>query len=88
MKTMSGVREYDTYIMCKKDCTDLWGFSSVQKCTAAMRCFAYGAPPDVGDDYMCMIESTCFETAHIFCRAVIAVFESDYLRAPNKEGTT
>jgi hypothetical protein len=49
VKTVFGVREYDTYFMCKKDYTGLWGFSSVQKCTASMRCLAYGAPSDAVD---------------------------------------
>ena len=29
MKIVFGVREYDDYFMCKKDCTGLWDFSSV-----------------------------------------------------------
>ncbi|XP_051190561.1 uncharacterized protein [Lolium perenne] len=58
-KIVHGVREYDTYFMAKKDCTGLWGFTSIQKCTAAMRCLAYGAPPDTTNDYLRMVESTC-----------------------------
>jgi hypothetical protein len=46
------VREYDTYFMCKKDFTGLWGFSSIQKCTAAIRCLAYGGPTNVANDYL------------------------------------
>jgi hypothetical protein len=74
MKIVFGVREYDTYFMCKQDCTSLRGFSSIQKCTTAMRCLAYGAPVDAIDDYLRMAESTCFETVTRFCRAVVAVF--------------
>jgi hypothetical protein len=29
MKIIFGVREYDDYFMSKKECTGLWGFSSV-----------------------------------------------------------
>ncbi|KAK1694446.1 hypothetical protein QYE76_011143 [Lolium multiflorum] len=46
MKIVYGVREYDDYFMAKQDCTGLWGFTSIQKCTAAMHCLAYGAPPN------------------------------------------
>jgi hypothetical protein len=46
MKIVQGVREYDDYFKYKKDCTGKWGFTSVLKCTAALRCIAYGAPPD------------------------------------------
>jgi hypothetical protein len=56
------------------DCTRLYGFSSVQKCTDALRCIAYGAPCDMNEDYLRMAESTCFETVIRFCRAVVAVF--------------
>jgi hypothetical protein len=41
MKTVFGVREYDAYFMCKKYCTGLWGFSSVQKCTTAIYVMSY-----------------------------------------------
>jgi hypothetical protein len=46
MKIVISVREYDYYFLCKPDCMRLYGFSSVQKCTAALRCIAYGAPCD------------------------------------------
>jgi hypothetical protein len=46
MKIVQGMREYDDYFKYKKDCTGKWGFTSVQKCTAALWCIAYGAPPD------------------------------------------
>jgi hypothetical protein len=52
MKIVQGVREYDDYFKCKKDCTKNWGFTSVQKCTTALRCIAYGAPPDTSVDYL------------------------------------
>ncbi|KAK1698194.1 hypothetical protein QYE76_014891 [Lolium multiflorum] len=51
MKIVYGAREYDDYFMAKQDCTVLWGFTSIQKCTAAMRYLAYGAPPDIANDY-------------------------------------
>ncbi|KAK1618039.1 hypothetical protein QYE76_023556 [Lolium multiflorum] len=87
LKIVHGVREYDTYFMAKKDCTGLWGFTSIQKCYAAMRCLAHRAPPDTTNDYLRMAESTCTETLYRFCRAVIAVFAKDYLRAPRVDDT-
>ncbi|KAK1631078.1 hypothetical protein QYE76_005393 [Lolium multiflorum] len=87
LKIVHGVEEYDTYFMAKKDCTGLWGFTSIHKCTAAMRCLAYGAPPDTTNDYLRMAESICTETLYRFYRAVIAVFAKDYLRAPRADDT-
>ncbi|XP_071677269.1 uncharacterized protein [Lolium perenne] len=87
LKIVHGVREYDKYFMAKKDCIGLWGFTSIQKCTAAMRYLAYRAPPDTANDYLRMAESTCTETLYRFCRAVIAVFAKNYLRAPRKDDT-
>ena len=54
------LREYDNYFVCKKDCTSTVGFSSLHKCTVAMRMLAYRALGDTQDDNMRMapIEST------------------------------
>ncbi|XP_051190434.1 uncharacterized protein [Lolium perenne] len=70
LKIVYGVLEYDDYFMAKQDCTGLWGFTSIQKCTAAMRCLAYEAPPDTVNNYLRMAESTCTETLCKFHRAV------------------
>ncbi|XP_071681768.1 uncharacterized protein [Lolium perenne] len=88
LKIDHSVRDYDKYFMAKQDCTGLWGFTSIQKCTIAMRCLACGAPPDTTNDYLRMTESTCTKTAYRFCRAVIAVFAKYYLRAPREDDTS
>jgi hypothetical protein len=43
------VQRFDNYFICKKDCTGMVGFSSLQKCIAALRMLAYGAPGDSHD---------------------------------------
>jgi hypothetical protein len=63
------------------------GFSSLQKCTAALRMLAYRAPGDSQDDYIRMAKSMTMECMSRFCKAVVSMFESDYLRTPNKEDT-
>jgi hypothetical protein len=88
MKIVFGMREYDDYYMCKPDCTRLYGFSSIQKCTAALWCIAYGASCDANEDYLRMANSTCFETVVGFFWAMVVVFGKDYLRAPNEKDTT
>ena len=84
-KIVQAVRSYDPWFKLKKDAMGMVGFSSLQKCTAAMRMIAYGAPIDVVDDYLRMSESTIIKSMYRFCRAVIGVFGPNYLRGPNEE---
>jgi hypothetical protein len=74
LRIVNSIREFDSYFKCKKDCTGKLGFTSIQKCTIAMRMLAYGAPGDSLDDYGRMAESTTMECFYKFCRAVVAVF--------------
>jgi hypothetical protein len=46
------VWRFDNYFICKKYFTGMVGFFSLQKCTAALRMLAYGAPGDSQDDYI------------------------------------
>ena len=73
-KIVQAVRLYDPWFKLKKDVVEMVGFSSLQKCTVAMRMIAYGAPADVVDDYLWMSESTIIKSMYRFCRAVIGVF--------------
>jgi hypothetical protein len=81
------VRSFDNYFICKKDCTGMVGFSSLQKCSYALRMLAYGALGDAHDDYIRMAESTVMECMYRFCRAVVLVFGLDYMRTVNEEYT-
>jgi hypothetical protein len=49
MKIFIGVQEYDDYFRRRKDRSGLHRFTFVQKCTATLRCIAYGAPPNTVD---------------------------------------
>ena len=45
---------YDNYFECKEDVVGKIGFSSYQKCTAAIRMLAYEVPGDLIDEYVRM----------------------------------
>ncbi|KAK1653181.1 hypothetical protein QYE76_070986 [Lolium multiflorum] len=87
MNILHGVREFDPYFKLKADAVGVLGFSSIQKCTTAMRMLAYGAPADTQDDYLRMSESTAIECMYKFCRAVVGKFGKYYLRGPTEEET-
>jgi hypothetical protein len=84
---LNGIRGYDDYFEVKYDCTGKIGFTSYQKCSAAVRQLAYEVPGDLIDDYMCMSESTCHEAMYRFCEDVIVMFGKYYLREPNMDDT-
>ena len=37
LQIVNSIREFDNYFVCKKDYTSTVGFSSLQKCTKAIR---------------------------------------------------
>jgi hypothetical protein len=56
MKLLHGVRRYDSYLMMKNHPSILF-FSSIQKCTTAVRMLACGSPSDTHDVSHRMMES-------------------------------
>ena len=43
----------------------------------------YGVPADSVDDYIRIGESTAIESLKRFVKAVVAIFNDEYLRSPN-----
>jgi hypothetical protein len=78
---------HDDYFTTRPDATGNFGFTSYQKCSAAIHMLAYGVAGDLIDEYLRMRETTCLESIYKFCKAVIAVFGTVYLREPTVEDT-
>ena len=63
-----GVAVYDDYFIAKPDACGKLGFTSYQKCSAAIRMLAYGVTGDIVDEYIRMGESTCLESMLSFAK--------------------
>ncbi|XP_052621622.1 uncharacterized protein LOC111917420 [Lactuca sativa] len=59
------------------------GFTTLQKCVAAIRLMAMGESPDTTDDYMRMSERTARESLYTLSRGVVETFGDVYLRKPS-----
>jgi hypothetical protein len=49
---LNGVRAHDDYFTARPDATGKLGFTSYQKCSAAIRMLAYGVAGDLIDEYL------------------------------------
>jgi hypothetical protein len=87
LKVVENLREID-YFKLKRDDVDELGFSTIQKCTVALRMLANRIAGDTEDDYLRMAESTAIDCMYRFCRAIVAVFGKTYLRTTNAADTT
>jgi hypothetical protein len=58
LKIMQGVRDYDSFFICKPYATDKLSFASYKKCSAAM-CMLVG---DLIDEYLRISETTCLDS--------------------------
>ncbi|CAL1411095.1 unnamed protein product [Linum trigynum] len=81
---MGDVVRYDPSFERRSDAVGHSGLSPEQKLTSALRMLAYGSPADQLDDYMRMGRSTVLEVFRKFCRAIVGMYSSTYLRAPTR----
>jgi hypothetical protein len=59
----------------------------LKKCSAAIRMLSYGVASDLVDEYLQMRDTTCLESIYNFCKAMIVLFGTVYLREPTVEDT-
>ncbi|XP_042441160.1 uncharacterized protein LOC122026452 [Zingiber officinale] len=83
LRIVDAVKNHSEYFQWKVNAAGKKGLSPLQKCTAAVRQLAYGAPADHYDEYLRIAETTAIQCLFNFCRCVIEVFGAQYLRRPN-----
>ncbi|XP_022031153.1 protein ALP1-like [Helianthus annuus] len=71
--------DYD-YFKQKYDARGYLGFTTLQKCNAAIRQLAYGTSVDSFDEYLGMSARTARESLTHFCKGVIELYGPAYLR--------
>ncbi|XP_021980214.1 uncharacterized protein LOC110876351 [Helianthus annuus] len=73
----------DPFFTQRPDARNYEGFTTLQKCTAAIRQLAYGTVADALDEYLQMSARTSRECLYRFCHNVVKLYSKQYLRKPN-----
>jgi hypothetical protein len=81
------VTRYDQFFEQWRNAAGELGHSTYQKVIAALRMLAYGILADLIDDHLAMGESTSILCVKRFAVAIVNIFGSTYLRAPNAQET-
>jgi hypothetical protein len=87
LRIVNAVEQHDDYFQLKRNASHQKGLSCLQKATAVFRMLTYGVPADATDEYVRIGESTTLKSLRRFVKAVIDVFEDEYLRTPNDTDT-
>jgi hypothetical protein len=79
------VEEFDSYFTQKPDALGKMGIHPLVKITAALRMLAYGGAGDCNDEYLQLSETSSLKSMDRFCNAIVAIYQSEYLREPTTE---
>ena len=85
LRISEAIQGYDAYFTHRADALGKLGLHPVVKITAALRMLAYGAAGDCNDEYLQISEATSLKSMDLFCNAIVALYESEYLREPTPE---
>ncbi|XP_048498309.1 uncharacterized protein LOC125496777 [Beta vulgaris subsp. vulgaris] len=80
VRLVDAVAAQEPYFQQRPDTTGKLGASTLQKCTATLRCLPYGSESDAVDEYIKIAESTAKECLLHFVRGIRKAFTIEYLR--------
>ncbi|XP_035844063.1 uncharacterized protein LOC118490503 [Helianthus annuus] len=73
----------DPFFTQRPDARNYEGFTTLQKCTAAIRQLLYGTMADALDECLQMSARTTLECLYRFCHNVVKLYSKQYLWKPN-----
>ena len=85
LRIFEAVENHSECFQMKGDAIGKKGISPLKKCNATIRQLAYGGLADAYDEYIRIAEYTATQCLFNFCRCVIEIFGTQYLRRPNSE---
>ncbi|KAL1559881.1 protein ALP1-like [Salvia divinorum] len=85
LRIVNALAARDEFFQERPDATGRQGFTTLQKCTCAIRQLATGQTSDMFDEYLHVGESTGRECLKRFCVGLRKAFGEEYLRQPNTE---
>ncbi|KAK1425193.1 hypothetical protein QVD17_20539 [Tagetes erecta] len=88
LKIVRDMENDNDYFRTRFDARHKTSFSSLQKCTSAIRQLGYGNVPDSLDEYLNMSDRTSRESLQEFCEGVIRLYGKEYLRRPTAHDIT
>lgn len=87
MRIVNDVVAHYNYFVKKRNIASALGLSPLQKITAALRMITNGVAAATQDEYLQIAENTTIESLKRFVRAIVEIFEDEYLRYPTSADT-
>ena len=85
LRIANDLANHDQFFTQRSDARGRIGFTTLQKCTSAMRQIGYGTSHDAWDEYLRMSARTSRECLYRFADGVIKLYSKVYMRKPTKK---
>jgi len=85
LRISEAIQGYDAYFTHRADALGKLGLHPVVKITEALRMLAYGAAGDCNNKYLQISKTMSLKSMDLFCNAIVALYESEYLCEPTPE---
>ncbi|KAF5472220.1 hypothetical protein F2P56_008957 [Juglans regia] len=85
LRIQAAVEAHEPYFVQRRDNSERFGISSLQKIIDALRMLAYGVTADFIDEYLKIGKTTILRSLKMFVKAIVSIFSEEYLRKPNND---